>query len=167
MANVRMLAIGTGRAGMVHATNFRWRTPRAELVAVVDADPERAALAAAELDLPGRGFTTLAAALAATPIDAVVITTPTFTHAALVQEAAGHGLHVLCEKPMALSLAECDAMMGACERASVTLQLAFMRRFDPPSSRRSATSRRGGSATWSWCGRSPAGPGCRRPGRTT
>jgi len=132
MANVRMCAIGTGRAGMVHATNFRWRTPRAELVAVVDADPERAALAAAELDLPGRGFTTLAAALAATPIDAVVITTPTFTHAALVREAAGHGLHVLCEKPMALSLAECDSMMLACERAAVTLQLAFMRRFDPP-----------------------------------
>lgn len=132
MANVHMCAIGTGRAGMVHATNFRWRTPHAELVAVVDADSERAAAAAAELDLPGRGFTDLATALAATPIDAVVITTPTFTHAALVQQAAGHGLHVLCEKPMALTLAECDAMMRACERAAVTLQLAFMRRFDPP-----------------------------------
>jgi scyllo-inositol 2-dehydrogenase (NAD+) len=132
MANLKVCAIGTGRAGMVHATNFRWRTPYADLVAVVDADGARAAEAAAELDLPDRGFTRLSDALTTVDVDAVVITTPTFTHAALVQEAAAHGLAVLCEKPMALTVAECDAMIGACERAGVMLQLAFMRRFDPP-----------------------------------
>ena len=132
MANVRVCAIGTGRAGMVHARNFRWHVPHAELVAVVDADAERASAAAVELELGGRAFTGLADALDATDVDAVVITTPTFTHEALVREAAGHGLHALCEKPMALSVAECDAMIAACERAGVVLQLAFMRRFDPP-----------------------------------
>jgi len=132
MSEVKVCAIGTGRAGMVHATNFRWHVPHACLVSVVDADAERAALAAAELDLAGRGVTRLSDALALGDVDAVVITTPTFTHAALVREAAEHGLHVLCEKPMALSVAECDDMVGACERASVVLQLAFMRRFDPP-----------------------------------
>jgi scyllo-inositol 2-dehydrogenase (NAD+) len=132
MGDLRVCAIGTGRAGMVHAKNFRWHVPHAELVAVVDADPERAAAAAAELGLDGGGFTSLADALRATSIDAVVITTPTFTHEALVREAAGNGLHVLCEKPMALTVASCDAMMLACERAGVALQLAFMRRFDPP-----------------------------------
>jgi scyllo-inositol 2-dehydrogenase (NAD+) len=132
MANVRVCALGTGRAGMVHARNFRWHVPHAELVAVVDAEPGRALAAAAELDLGDRGFTRLSDALAATEVDAVVITTPTFTHEPLVREAAGHGLHVLCEKPMALSVAECDTMMTACEHAGVTLQLAFMRRFDPP-----------------------------------
>ncbi len=132
MDNLRVCAIGTGRAGMVHAKNFRWHVPRAELVAVVDADAGRAAAAAAELDLDGFGFVDLVGALNATRFDAVVITTPTFTHAALVREAAAHGLHVLCEKPMALTVAECDDMMGACERAGVALQLAFMRRFDPP-----------------------------------
>lgn len=132
MANVKVCAIGTGRAGMVHARNFRWHVPHAELVAVVDADAERAAAAAAELELGDRGFTGLTAALGATDVDAVVITTPTFTHESLVREAAGHVLHVLCEKPMAMSVNECDAMMAACERARVTLQLAFMRRFDPP-----------------------------------
>lgn len=132
MANLKVCAIGTGRAGMVHATNFRWHVPFAELVAVVDADAARAAAAAAELDLGERGFTDLGGALAATDVDAVVITTPTFTHPALVAEAAGHGLHALCEKPMALTVSDCDAMVAACERASVTLQLAFMRRFDPP-----------------------------------
>jgi scyllo-inositol 2-dehydrogenase (NAD+) len=84
------------------------------------------------------------ALLAAVRFDAVVITTPTFTHEALVREAAGHGLHVLCEKPMALSVASCDEMMRACERAGVTLQLAFMRRFDPPfvEAKRSSTTAR-------------------------
>jgi scyllo-inositol 2-dehydrogenase (NAD+) len=132
MANVKVCAIGTGRAGMVHARNFRWSVPHAELVALVDVHAESRAAAEAELGLEGRGFADLGAALAATDVDAVVITTPTFTHAALVREAAAHGLHVLCEKPMALSVAECDAMIGDCERAGVTLQLAFMRRFDPP-----------------------------------
>jgi scyllo-inositol 2-dehydrogenase (NAD+) len=132
MADLKVCAIGTGRAGMVHATNFRWHVPHADLVAVVDADGERAAAAAAELGLDGGGFTGLGDALRATAVDAVVITTPTFTHEALVREAAGHGLHVLCEKPMALTVASCDAMMRACERAGVTLQLAFMRRFDRP-----------------------------------
>ena len=132
MSEVKVCAIGTGRAGMVHAVNFRWHVPHARLVSVVDADAERAAQAAAELGLAGRGVPRLADALALDDVDAVVITTPTFTHAELVREAADHGLHVLCEKPMALSVEECDAMIGACERASVVLQLAFMRRFDPP-----------------------------------
>ena len=132
MSEVKVCAVGTGRAGMVHAVNFRWHVPHARLVAVVDADRERAEQAASELALPGLGFTRLADALAATDMDAVVITTPTFTHASLVHEAAAHGLHVLCEKPMALSVRECDAMMAACDTAGVTLQLAFMRRFDPP-----------------------------------
>ncbi len=132
MSEVRICAIGTGRAGMVHALNFRWHVPHARLVAVVDTDRERAAQAAAELHLADRGFASLAEALAVTDIDAVVITTPTFTHASLVGAAAEHGLHVLCEKPMALDVRECDTMIAACEAAGVTLQLAFMRRFDPP-----------------------------------
>jgi myo-inositol 2-dehydrogenase/D-chiro-inositol 1-dehydrogenase/scyllo-inositol 2-dehydrogenase (NAD+) len=117
---------------MVHAHNFRWRVRDADLVAVVDADAARAAHAATELDLGGCGFTTLADALGTVAFEAVVITTPTFTHKDLVLEAARAGIHVLCEKPMALSLAECDAMIGAAEQAGVVLQVAFMRRFDPP-----------------------------------
>jgi predicted dehydrogenase len=60
MAHVRVCAMGTGRAGMVHARNVRWQVPRAELVAVVDADATSAATAAAELDLAGRSFGRLA-----------------------------------------------------------------------------------------------------------
>ena len=130
--NVKVCAVGTGRAGMVHARNFRWHVPHAELVSVVDSDRSRADAAAAELDLPGRGFVGMAEAMEAEAFDAVVITTPTFTHRDLVLEAASLGAHVLCEKPMALDLEECDAMTDAVNAADVVLQLAFMRRFDPP-----------------------------------
>jgi hypothetical protein len=113
---------------MVHARNFRWHVPHAELVAVVDANATSAAAAAAELDLAGRSYGRLAEATAVVDIDAVVVTTPTFTHEALVTDAAARGIHVLCEKPMALTVASCDAMVDACARAHVILQLAFMRR---------------------------------------
>ena len=132
MSQVRVCVIGTGRAGMVHAENFRWRIPHAELVAVIDADAARAAEAATALDLPERGFSDLSSAMAQCELDAVVITTPTFTHRDLAVAAAAAGLHVFCEKPMALSLAECDDIVAACERAAVNLQVGFMRRFDPP-----------------------------------
>ena len=132
MTQVRICVIGTGRAGMVHAENFRWRIPHADLVAVIDADQARAAEAAVSLDLAGFGFTDLPAALAAAEFDAVVITTPTFTHRELAVQAARAGLHIFCEKPMALSLAECDDIVAACEAAGVNLQVGFMRRFDPP-----------------------------------
>jgi myo-inositol 2-dehydrogenase/D-chiro-inositol 1-dehydrogenase/scyllo-inositol 2-dehydrogenase (NAD+) len=63
--------------------------------------------------------------------DAVVITTPTFTHRDLAVAAANAATHVFVEKPMALSLAECDDMIAAANGSGVALQIGFMRRFDP------------------------------------
>ena len=129
---VRVCVVGTGRAGMVHARDFRWRVPHARLEAVVDSDHERARQAATELDLGGAYYASLETALGSARFDAVVITTPTFTHAHLTVMAARAGKHVLCEKPMALTLDECDRMIEAARSAGVILQMAFMRRFDPP-----------------------------------
>lgn len=129
---LNVCVVGTGRAGMVHAHNFRWRVPHAKLVAIVDTNAQRAAEAATELALEKAHYSSLSAALAKTDIDAVVITTPTFTHAELSVTAAQAGKHVLCEKPMALTLDECDRMIAAAKSADTLLQLAFMRRFDPP-----------------------------------
>ncbi|MDW8068638.1 MAG: Gfo/Idh/MocA family oxidoreductase [Anaerolineae bacterium] len=131
-SEVRICVIGVGRAGMVHARNFRWHVPYAELVALVDVDEERARAAARELDLDNHFFTDLEEALQAVSLDAVVITTPTFTHARLALQAAEAGKHIFCEKPMALTLEECDQMIEAAQRAGVILQIGFMRRFDPP-----------------------------------
>lgn len=68
---------------MVHAHNFRWRVPYANLSAVVDVGPECARQAAAEPDLGDAHYVSLEQALESACFDAVVITTPTFTHADL------------------------------------------------------------------------------------
>jgi predicted dehydrogenase len=64
-------------------------------------------------------------------IDAVYIATPVHLHAAQTIAAANAGKHVLCEKPMAMSLAECDAMMAACQANRVKLGVAYYRHFYP------------------------------------
>lgn len=129
---IKVCVVGSGRAGMVHAKNFRWRVPYAELAAIVDVDADRAREAAAELDLGDAYYADLEQALDIAEFDAVVITTPTFTHAELAVAAARAGKHILCEKPMAITLEACDRMIEAAETAGVILQIAFMRRFDPP-----------------------------------
>lgn len=131
-SEVRVCVIGVGRAGIVHARNFRWHVPHAELVAVLDTEEDRAKAAAEELELANRYYTDLTRALKSVSFDAVVITTPTFTHADLAVQAAAAGKHILCEKPMALTLEECDQMIEAAQQSGVILQIGFMRRFDPP-----------------------------------
>jgi predicted dehydrogenase len=129
-STIRVCLVGTGRAGRVHAGSLTHHVPGGELVAVVDSAPDRASEAAAEYGLD-QHFAGLDDALAWGAFDAVVITTPTFTHRALAVTAASAGKHVLVEKPMALSLAECDEMAEAARAGGVLLQIGFMRRFDP------------------------------------
>jgi myo-inositol 2-dehydrogenase/D-chiro-inositol 1-dehydrogenase/scyllo-inositol 2-dehydrogenase (NAD+) len=114
---------------MVHALNAtQWVVP-AELVCVVDADETVREKAAAELGVPG--FDSLEKALGGASFDGVVVTSPTSTHAELAVMAAEAGRHVLCEKPMALTLEECDGMAAAATKAGVVLQIGFVRRFQP------------------------------------
>lgn len=63
-------------------------------------------------------------------VGAVVVATPSAYHCEIVVAAAQAGKHILCEKPMAMNAAECDAMLAAVERAGVKLQIGFMRRHD-------------------------------------
>jgi len=69
--------------------------------------------------------------LADDEIKAVYIATPVFLHAAQTVKAAEAGKHVLCEKPMALNVAECDRMIAACRANNVRLGIAYYRRFYP------------------------------------
>jgi predicted dehydrogenase len=64
-------------------------------------------------------------------IDAVYVATPVRLHAEQTIAAAEAGKHVLCEKPMAMDLAECDRMIAACRASGVTLGIAYYRRFYP------------------------------------
>jgi predicted dehydrogenase len=64
-------------------------------------------------------------------IDGVYIATPVHLHAAQTIGAAEAGRHVLCEKPMAMSVAECDRMIAACRASGVALGIAYYRHFYP------------------------------------
>jgi len=75
--------------------------------------------------------TNLTALLSRKDVQAVYISTPLHTHAPLSIEAARAGKHVLCEKPMALTIAECEAMIEAAEASGVVLQIGYMMRFHP------------------------------------
>lgn len=130
MNSVRVCVVGVGRAGMVHATNFKKNVPGASLVAVVDADLELAEKRAKDLGVD-LFFSDLCQALDRVEIDAICITTPTFTHAEIAIAAARAGVHIFCEKPMALTLKETEEMIQAARKAEVILQMGFMRRFDP------------------------------------
>jgi len=100
------------------------------VVGVVDASPEALQDTGDQFGIDAR-FDTLEAALDDLEFEAVVITTPTFAHESLAVMAAEAGKHVFLEKPMALTIAECDAIMAAAQRSGVLLQIGFMRRFAP------------------------------------
>ena len=64
-------------------------------------------------------------------IDIVYVVTPNGLHAEHVAKAAAAGKHVICETPMASTVAECDAMISACQRANVRLSIGYRLQFDP------------------------------------
>jgi predicted dehydrogenase len=128
--SIRVCLLGAGRVARVHANSLVRYVPAANVVALVD--PNRQMLdETGEMYGIDTRYASFDGALSDCEFDAVVITTPTFTHAELAVAAANAGKHVLLEKPMAMNLAECDAIMEAVERSAVVLQIGFMRRFDP------------------------------------
>ena len=64
-------------------------------------------------------------------LDCLLVVTPTYTHAEVTVDAANAGLHVFCEKPMAITLEECDSMLQAAKENNVKLMIGFVRRFQP------------------------------------
>ena len=127
--SITVAVIGAGRAGRIHAGNFASRVPGACLVAL--ADPSEQALAEASQVLAGVStHLDPAEVIADTAVDAVVVATPTICHESIVVAAAKAGKHVLCEKPMAMSVEECERMIAATQVAGTKLQLGFMRRYD-------------------------------------
>lgn len=126
---VGIALIGAGRAGMIHGRNFRAAVPNGRLMAIVDPVREIAEAAAAELEVDTY-YTDYIDALHDSRVDAVIIVTPTKYHCEIAVAAARAGKHILCEKPMAMTVEECETMERAAEEHHVKLQVAFMRRFD-------------------------------------
>ncbi|MFD1362432.1 inositol 2-dehydrogenase [Lentibacillus salinarum] len=130
MNNIRCAVIGAGRLGMVHAKNIAERVKGAELTAVVTSRQESARKAASELgvdwwtDEPQEVFDS-------PDIDAVIIASPSPTHAELIIQAARRNKHIFVDKPITETLEEADEAIKEVENNKVICQVGFMRRFDP------------------------------------
>jgi UDP-N-acetyl-2-amino-2-deoxyglucuronate dehydrogenase len=101
----------------------------ARLVAVAHYNPDRFVEIGARFGVPCVSQEEM---LADPAVDVVCVCTPSGQHAEQASAAARAGKHVLVEKPMALSLADADAMIAACEQAGVQLGVALQRRVTPP-----------------------------------
>ena len=122
--------LGVGEMGRRHADNLRRLVPEANLVAVADVAADRARQAASELEIE-RDFRTLEEMVECKDVKAVVIATPDKFHASAIQTAAAAGKDILCEKPIATTLADAHAALKAVAKAGVRLQIGFMRHYDP------------------------------------
>ncbi len=122
--------LGVGEMGRRHAENLRRLVPQARLVAVADVAGGRARQVADELEIEN-SYSGLEAMLECKGLDAVIIATPDKFHPSAVKVAAAAGKAILCEKPLALDLAEAQGLLDAVSKAGVFFQVAFMRRYDP------------------------------------
>ncbi len=121
--------LGAGRIGPVHAETLASRSPQAEAVVVADINLAAAESLASRYNIP-KAVDSPDAVISDPTIDAIVLCTPTNTHADLIAQAAQAGKHIFCEKPISQSLAEIDASIAAVEAAGVKMQVGFNRRFD-------------------------------------
>lgn len=128
---IRFGLIGAGRMGKVFANTLAYSVAEADLVAV--ADPEAATLeeVAARYGIATR-YTDYHELLAQKDIEAVVVASPTGTHAEVITAAAQAGKQIFSEKPLSQDLKACDLALSAVRKAGVKLQMGFMRRFDAP-----------------------------------
>ena len=121
--------IGAGRIGELHAGHLSFRIPQADLRIVADVVEEVAQRVAARFRIP-EAISDYHAILENPDIRAVLICSPTETHAQMTEEAAAAGKHIFCEKPIDLDLDKIDRALAAVEQAGVLFQVGFNRRFD-------------------------------------
>ncbi|MGB2901357.1 MAG: Gfo/Idh/MocA family oxidoreductase [Candidatus Acidiferrum sp.] len=123
---IRVAVVGAGEFGRNHVRVYR-EIEGAELIGVYDQDPRRAAAVAKEFqtkvlatleELQGRA-------------DAVSVAVPTVAHAEVGCRLMGMGLDVLVEKPMAVNLAEADALLASAKKNKRILQVGHVERFNP------------------------------------
>ena len=120
--------VGCGGLGARHACHVDGMAG-AELVAVCDRARDSAAALSHRLASQPAVYDDHRAMLAAQSLDAVLAVTPNFVHCPIAIDAATAGAHVFCEKPMALTVEDCNAMIDAADKAGVFLMIGYVRRF--------------------------------------
>jgi predicted dehydrogenase len=125
MERVGFGLVGSGYMGRTYAACLTRHVPNGRLVAVWGG--RRASATAHEFGV--EAAPSLEALVGRADIDAVLITSPHSAHCSQAEAAAAAGKHVYIEKPMALDVAECDAIIQACDAAGVRLTVNFVTRF--------------------------------------
>ena len=130
MTRLKVALIGLGRMGRVHAAALV-QSNSVEVVAVADPSPN--ALNFAKTLFSGAALVdNYKQALLHDQVQACVIASPTPMHAEMVRDALEHGLHVLCEKPLALDTEVAKELATLATTANLVLQIGHWRRFSPP-----------------------------------
>jgi myo-inositol 2-dehydrogenase/D-chiro-inositol 1-dehydrogenase len=121
---MRIGVIGLGRIGQFHARVLK-KHPEVSALVVSDTDGERVDQLAKELGAVGADIDSLLG-----QVDAVVITSPTNTHAEMIHRTIDAGKPTFCEKPVALDLESTRAVVRKVRETAATVQIGFQRRFD-------------------------------------
>jgi len=123
---LRVGVIGVGHLGQHHARLYAG-LPQATLVGVADVDAERARLIGERHQVPGYAQS----AVLLGQVDAVSVAVPTSAHHAIVTACLEAGVHVLVEKPIAVTVAEGRELVEAARRRQRLLQIGHVERFNP------------------------------------
>lgn len=129
MSKVRVGVVGLGAMGVGHCRFVSERVPETTLAAVCDIQPERAHSVGEQFGVPA--FTDYEAMFQSGLVDAVIIATPHYDHAPVAISAFAHGLHVLVEKPLCVSVSDGDAMIAAARRAGTKFAIGYQHRLRP------------------------------------
>jgi predicted dehydrogenase len=132
MGKLRTALVGCGKVGHLHAAALQ-SLPESEFVAVCARSPEKARAFAEKYHVAP--FTDVSGMIAGKKVDALLVCTPHPEHAAPTIAAARAGVAVLVEKPLASSLADCDAMLAAARDGKTMIGTICQRRFYPPCQR--------------------------------
>ena len=128
--NLKGILVGCGFMGGMHAQIYK-SLPNVELVAAVDDRIEASEEKLDKLGCPAPVFAELSEALAAVDCDFVDVCMPTFLHKKYAIEAAEAGKALFCEKPLALSVEEADAIISAAKANGTFAQVGHCLRFWP------------------------------------
>lgn len=131
MKKVKVGIVGLGRLGIEHARNIAFQIPNAELTAVCSIDSNEVDSVQKEWAIP-YGYTEFEDLIKNEELDAIAIVSPSPQHCEQAIAALDAGYHVFTEKPVGLTVEECEKVEEAVERnEDKVFMLGFMRRFDP------------------------------------
>lgn len=131
MTQLNFALVGCGRIAKRHSELLGFqKVPNARLAAVCDVNPERSRAIGEQFHVPS--YTEMHDMMRKENIDVVVVLTESGLHAEHVVALAPHKKHIMVEKPMALTLADADRMIAACDQAGIHLFVVKQNRFNVP-----------------------------------